>query len=155
MAKKSSSQRGPKRKDAGKPIKKKTSILDLESVSYVDYKDVNLLRRFMSDRAKIKARRVTGNSAQQQSDVAMAIKVAREMALLPYSTRVTTSRGGRGDRGDRGPRGPRRDERTDTPTPSGPPPGPPSGDAPSIGDTAEAPVTNEVVGDEQVGEEQE
>ena len=66
---------------------------------YVDWKDVNLLRRFVSDRAKIRARRVTGNSAQQQRDVAMAIKNAREMALLPYENRVTTQRGGRG--GDR------------------------------------------------------
>ena len=69
--------------------------------SYVDYKDVNLLRRFMSDRAKIRARRVTGNDAQQQREVARAIKNAREMALLPYTNRVTTQRTSR----DRGPGG--------------------------------------------------
>ena len=79
--------------------KKKISILTQEKIEYVDWKDVNLLRRFVSDRAKIRARRVTGNSAQQQRDVAMAIKNAREMALLPYENRVTTQRGGRG--GDR------------------------------------------------------
>ena len=79
--------------------KKKVSILTQEKIEYVDWKDVNLLRRFISDRAKIRARRVTGNSAQQQRDVAMAIKNAREMALLPYTNRVTTQRGGRG--GDR------------------------------------------------------
>ena len=79
--------------------KKKISILTQEKIEYVDWKDVNLLRRFVSDRAKIRARRVTGNSAQQQRDVAMAIKNAREMALLPYEKRVTTQRGGRG--GDR------------------------------------------------------
>ncbi len=79
--------------------KKKVSILTQEKIEYVDWKDVNLLRRFTSDRAKIRARRVTGNSAQQQKDVAMAIKNAREMALLPYENRVTTQRGGRG--GDR------------------------------------------------------
>ena len=79
--------------------KKKVSILTQEKIEYVDWKDVNLLRRFTSDRAKIRARRVTGNSAQQQRDVAMAIKNAREMALLPYENRVTTQRGGRG--GDR------------------------------------------------------
>ena len=79
--------------------KKKISILSQEKIEYVDWKDVNLLRRFVSDRAKIRARRVTGNSAQQQRDVAMAIKNAREMALLPYENRVTTQRGGRG--GDR------------------------------------------------------
>ena len=79
--------------------KRKISILTQEKIEYVDWKDVNLLRRFVSDRAKIRARRVTGNSAQQQRDVAMAIKNAREMALLPYENRVTTQRGGRG--GDR------------------------------------------------------
>ena len=79
--------------------KRKISILTQEEIEYVDWKDVNLLRRFVSDRAKIRARRVTGNSAQQQRDVAMAIKNAREMALLPYENRVTTQRGGRG--GDR------------------------------------------------------
>ena len=79
--------------------KKKVSILTQEKIEYVDWKDVNLLRRFISDRAKIRARRVTGNSTQQQRDVAMAIKNAREMALLPYTNRVTTQRGGRG--GDR------------------------------------------------------
>ena len=59
------------------------SILNPESVDWIDYKDVNLLRRFMSERAKIRARRVTGNYAQQQREVAEAIRVAREMALLP------------------------------------------------------------------------
>ncbi|MDP8959575.1 MAG: 30S ribosomal protein S18 [Actinomycetota bacterium] len=53
-------------------------------VDYVDYKDVALLRRYMSDRAKIRARRVTGNCSRHQREVARAIKNAREMALLPY-----------------------------------------------------------------------
>ena len=74
-----------KNKDNARRAKKKTSILTTESVGYVDWKDVNLLRRFMSDRAKVRARRVTGNSAQQQREVAKAIKNAREMALLPYT----------------------------------------------------------------------
>ena len=87
-----------KNKDNARRSKKKISILNQEQVDYIDYKDVNLLRRFMSDRAKIRARRVTGNDAQQQSTVAMAIKNAREMALLPYANRVTQQRGGR-DRG--------------------------------------------------------
>ena len=94
-----------KNRDTGRRIKKKVSILNTEGVPYIDYKDVNLLRRFMSDRAKIRARRVTGNDTQQQADVAMAIKNAREMALLPYTSRVTQQRGGRrGERGDRGDR---------------------------------------------------
>jgi small subunit ribosomal protein S18 len=110
--------RRAKNKDNARRSKKKVSILNQERVDYVDYKDVNLLRRFVSDRAKIRARRVSGNDDQQQREIARAIKNAREMALLPYTSRVTTQRGGRdrgergergdrGDRGDRGPRGPR------------------------------------------------
>ena len=53
----------------------------------VDYKDVALLRRYMSDRGKIRARRVTGNCSQHQRLVATAVKNAREMALLPYVAR--------------------------------------------------------------------
>jgi small subunit ribosomal protein S18 len=89
--------------DRRRPQKKKISILNTEQVEWIDYKDVNLLRRFMSERAKIRARRVTGNSAQQQREVAKAIRVAREMALLPYSVRQVTQRkgGGRRERGDR------------------------------------------------------
>lgn len=95
-------------KDSTKKIKKKQSIISAERVEYIDYKDVNLLQRFMSDRSKIRARRVSGNDVQQQRDVALAIKNAREMALLPYAKRVTTQRGpGRGERGERGDRGDR------------------------------------------------
>ena len=104
--------------DRRRPIQKKTSILSSESIDWVDYKDVNLLRRFMSERAKIRARRVTGNSAQQQRAVARAIRIAREMALLPYSVRQVTqrSRGGRRDRGDRD-RGDRDRDRMPEPPP--------------------------------------
>ena len=106
-----------KNKDNARRSKKKISVLSQEKVEYVDYKDVNLLKRFMSDRAKIRARRVTGNNAQQQSEVAMAIKNAREMALLPYTNRITQQRGGGRDRGERGlrPDGP-------MPRPTAPPP---------------------------------
>ena len=80
-------------KDAApRRYKKKTSALVLERVEYVDYKDVDLLSRFMSDRAKIRNRRVSGNDVQQQREVAAAIKIAREMALLPYTRRVSTQR---------------------------------------------------------------
>lgn len=100
-----------KNKDNARRSKKKISILSQESVDYVDFKDVNLLRRFMSDRAKIRARRVSGNDSQQQREVARAIKNAREMALLPYTSRVTTQRGrpsrDRDDDGERRPRPPR------------------------------------------------
>jgi small subunit ribosomal protein S18 len=80
-------------------FKKKTSVLLIEKVEYVDYKDVDLLSRFMSDRAKIKNRRVAGNDLQQQREVANAIKVSREMALLPYAKRVASTRTG-GRRGE-------------------------------------------------------
>ena len=56
--------------DRRRTPKKKVSILNQDSIDWVDYKDVNLLRRFMSERAKIRARRVTGNNAQQQREVA-------------------------------------------------------------------------------------
>jgi small subunit ribosomal protein S18 len=78
---------------------------------------VNLLRRFLSERAKIRARRVTGLSAQQQQEVSRAIKLAREMALLPYVHRAVTVRKGgpKRDGERRGRRGEERpsEERTD------------------------------------------
>lgn len=109
---KATRERTPKGKDAGKKFKKKVCVFCQNKVEFVDYKDVNLLRRYMSDRAKIRARRVSGNCAQHQRDVAVAIKTAREVALLPYTVRVTSSRGGGRpgrDRDDRGPRGDRGD----------------------------------------------
>ena len=68
--------RRTKNKDNARRSKKKVSVLTQERVEYVDYKDVNLLRRFMSDRAKIRARRVSGNDSQQQRKVAKAVKLA-------------------------------------------------------------------------------
>ena len=70
-----------------KPIKKKACQFCKDKVTYIDYKDVVLLRKFVSDRGKIRARRVSGNCSQHQRDVAAAVKNAREMALLPYSSR--------------------------------------------------------------------
>jgi small subunit ribosomal protein S18 len=83
-------------KSRGKPenprkYKKKTSQLIIDKVEYVDYKDVDLLGRFMSDRAKIRNMRVSGNNRQQQLEIAKAIKIAREMALLPYARRVASA----------------------------------------------------------------
>jgi small subunit ribosomal protein S18 len=63
-----------------RPARKKRQV----KLDYVDYKDYNTLRQFISDRGKIRARRVTGLSTKQQREVAVAIKRAREMALLPY-----------------------------------------------------------------------
>lgn len=86
-------------KDTGRRTKKKVCIFCKEHIDWVDYKDVNLLRRFMSDRGKIRARRVSGNCAQHQRDVAVAIKTARELALLPYTQRTVSERtGARGRR---------------------------------------------------------
>ena len=79
-------QRMPKTTFQRKP-KRKFCQFCADKQDFIDYKDVNLLRKFMSDRGKIRARRVTGNCAQHQRDVASAIKNAREMALLPYSIR--------------------------------------------------------------------
>ena len=70
-----------------KKQKRKICIFCKDRVEYVDYKDVVTLRKFVSERGKIRARRVTGNCVQHQHDVASAVKSAREMALLPYSTR--------------------------------------------------------------------
>src|SRR5213082_762207 len=100
-------RRGPKERDNRRGGKKKICIFCKDRATWVDYKDVNLLRRFMSDRGKIRARRVTGNCSQHQRDVQVAIKTAREMALLPYTQRTINERGpGRGP----GRTGGRRDE---------------------------------------------
>ncbi|UNO40644.1 30S ribosomal protein S18 [Streptomyces sp. MST-110588] len=61
--------------------------LDAAGVTYIDYKDTELLRKFLSDRGKIRSRRVTHVTARQQRQLARAIKNAREMALLPYGSR--------------------------------------------------------------------
>jgi small subunit ribosomal protein S18 len=66
--------------------KKKVCAFCKDKVTYVDYKDTNMLRKFLSDRGKIRARRVTGNCTQHQRDVATAVKNSREMALLPYTS---------------------------------------------------------------------
>ena len=66
--------------------KKKVCLFCQEKITHVDYKDTGLLRKFISDRGKIRARRVTGVSSQQQRQIASAVKNAREMALLPYTT---------------------------------------------------------------------
>ncbi len=67
--------------------KRKFCVFCKEKTEYIDYKDVMTLRRFTSERGKIRARRVTGNCVQHQRDVATAVKNARVMALLPFSSR--------------------------------------------------------------------
>ena len=110
MTSKKNKARAPKEIN-NKKFKKKTSVLVTDKVDFVDYKDVNLLNRFVSDRSKIRNRRVTGNTVQQQRDIANAVKNAREMALLPYTKRVSQTRAGRPprDRDEDGGGGGRRD----------------------------------------------
>ena len=115
MARRAMKPRRPMRERSGRPRRKKISPLTIGKVDYVDYKDVGLLNKFVSDRAKLKPRFNSGNDAQQQRTVARAVKNAREMALLPYTQRLTTQR--RERRGERGARaaGP-------PPLPTAPPP---------------------------------
>ena len=65
----------------------KKNPLKAAGIETVDYKDINTLRQFISDRHKIRSRRVTGLTPKQQREVATAVKNAREMALLPFTTR--------------------------------------------------------------------
>ncbi len=67
-----------------------------DHIEYIDYKDSQLMRKYMTDRGKIKPRRVTGTCTQHQHELAMAIKRSREMALVPYTVPVVTTRIGRG-----------------------------------------------------------
>lgn len=107
-------------KDMGRRIKKKPCSLCRDNIEWIDYKDVPLLRKYVSDRGKIRNRRVTGNCAQHQRAISEAVKTARELILLPYTQRTVTekpTRGGRGPRpdGERGPRGEGRGSRDDAP----------------------------------------
>ncbi|MGW7451838.1 30S ribosomal protein S18 [Streptomyces sp. NPDC054787] len=76
-----------RRHDTRKPLKARPNPLDAAKITHIDYKDTDLLRKFISDRGKIRSRRVTRVSTQQQRRLAAAIKNAREMALLPYAAR--------------------------------------------------------------------
>ncbi|MFI1254503.1 30S ribosomal protein S18 [Streptomyces netropsis] len=75
-----------RRPEHRKNLKPRPNPLDAAGITYIDYKDVDLLRKFISDRGKIRSRRVSRVTAQQQRQLSRAIKNAREMALLPYSS---------------------------------------------------------------------
>lgn len=77
----------PRRHEPRRTPTPRRNPLDAAGVTYLDYKDTDLLRRFLSDRGKIRSRRITGVSAQQQRQLARAVRNAREMALLPYPSR--------------------------------------------------------------------
>ena len=85
MAQKPNSSRKRRRPEVN-PRTKKRIVHKLKDDDIVDYKDVALLRKFMSDRGKIRSSRVTGLTPKRQREVSMAIKNAREMALLPYTS---------------------------------------------------------------------
>lgn len=79
-------------KEQTKKVRKKVCTFCARHEVWIDYKDTDTLKRYMSDRGKIRARRVTGNCVQHQSDIAIAIKTARELALLPYTERTPAER---------------------------------------------------------------
>ncbi len=79
-------------RETNRKFKKKANPLKIEKVEYIDYKDVNLLQKFMTDRSKIRGQKLAGVSVQEQRDIANAIKNAREMALLPYTKRTVSTR---------------------------------------------------------------
>ena len=86
----------PKREKEERRVKKKVCLFCKERMDHVDYKDTGLLRKYVSERGKIRARRVTGNCPQHQRLVATAVKNAREMALLPFSSQQPEGGGRRG-----------------------------------------------------------
>jgi small subunit ribosomal protein S18 len=90
--------------DPRRNLKKKPCSFCMHGVGSVDYKDLAQLRKYISDRGKIRGRKVSGNCQQHQRDITDAIKTARELALLPYTQRTVTERRGRGGRDDRRPR---------------------------------------------------
>jgi small subunit ribosomal protein S18 len=80
-------ERGRKRPGAQTgPARRKSCQFCKAKAEDVDYKDVNLLRRYISEKGKIRSRRITGACRRHQNQVSRAVKRAREMALLPYVT---------------------------------------------------------------------
>ena len=77
----------PPRSRQPRPPKRKEDYFRKHKVEYIDYKDVELLKKFISERGKLRSARVTGTNPQHQRLLAQAVKNAREMALLPYTSR--------------------------------------------------------------------
>jgi small subunit ribosomal protein S18 len=98
-------ERAPQRKRTGAAtaVKRRNCFFCKEKVAEIDYKNVNQLRRYISEKGKIRSRRITGACRRHQVQIAQAVKRAREMALLPYVAEGAEERGGGGrrDRGDR------------------------------------------------------
>ncbi len=76
----------PERPNRPRKSRKKVCNFCVDKVEYIDYKDVSKLRRFLSERAKILPRRVTGTCAHHQRELTTAIKRARQVALLPFTS---------------------------------------------------------------------
>ena len=77
-------QRGGRKRAQTGPIKRKSCFFCKDKIDEIDYKNVNQLRRYISEKGKIRNRRITGACRRHQRQVAVAVKRAREMALLPY-----------------------------------------------------------------------
>src|SRR6185437_2210276 len=107
---KTQQQRGRRPGGPAGQIRRRNCFFCKEKIAEIDYKNVNQLRRYISEKGKIRSRRITGACRRHQVQVATAVKRAREMALLPYVAEGADDRergGGRRDRGDRGDRGDR------------------------------------------------
>jgi len=100
-------ERTQQRKRPGGPagaIKRRNCFFCKDKIAEIDYKNVNQLRRYISEKGKIRSRRITGACRRHQVQVGQAVKRAREMALLPYvaeGSDASEHRGGRGRRDDR------------------------------------------------------
>lgn len=94
----SSRRGGPKRERPGSGRRKSCPYCK-DKIEQADYKDVETLKRFVSDRGKIRSRRITGACRRHQSQIARAVKRAREIALLPYAAEAQREDGPRGGRG--------------------------------------------------------
>ncbi|WP_420595002.1 30S ribosomal protein S18 [Deinococcus sp.] len=80
--------RKPRGKGPKRPRKPKVDPFSIGELEITDYKDVKMLRRFVSDTGKILPRRRTGLSAKHQRRIAQTIKLARQLALLPYTEKL-------------------------------------------------------------------
>jgi small subunit ribosomal protein S18 len=127
----------------------KVCLVCTERLDYVDYKNSAFLRRFMSDRGKIKSRANTGTCVQHQHDVAIAIKNAREMALLPYAVRTMAADKGGGRRG----RGSGPGRSGDRPAGAGRPPRPAEAADAAASDVLADVLTDDVLGDDVVADD--
>ncbi len=79
--------RKPIQKEFTRKPRRKYCYFCKQKIDYIDYKDLSTLRRYISDKGKIRPRRVSGTCQQHQRDLAIAIKRSREMALIPYDSK--------------------------------------------------------------------